>query len=155
MNTSSTDRIERKIVLKATRARVWRALTNIDEFNGWFGVRLSGKQFAAGERFTGNVTYPGYEHLTMEVTIQQCEPEKVLSWRWHPHAVDPKVDYSKEPMTLVEFVLEKTGTGTLLKVTESGFDAIPAHRRDEAFRMNSGGWDAQMKNIQAYVNPTA
>ena len=75
MNTS-TDRIERKIVLKATRARVWRALTNIDEFNSWFGVRLSGKQFAAGERFTGNVTYPGYEHLTMEVTIQQCEPEK-------------------------------------------------------------------------------
>jgi uncharacterized protein YndB with AHSA1/START domain len=150
MNTS-TDRIERKIVLKATRARVWRALTNIDEFNGWFGVRLSGKQFAAGERFTGNVTYPGYEHLTMEVTIQQCEPDRVLSWRWHPHAVDPQIDYSTEPTTLVEFRLDDAVGGTLLTLVESGFDQIPPGRRMSAFRGNSGGWEIQMQNIEKHV----
>jgi uncharacterized protein YndB with AHSA1/START domain len=150
MNTS-TDRIERKIVLKATRPRVWRALTNIDEFNNWFGVRLKGKRFAAGERFIGNVTYPGYEHLTMEVTIQQCEPDKVLSWRWHPHAVDPQMDYSSEPTTLVEFRLEDAVGGTLLTLVESGFDRIPPERRLSAFRGNSGGWEIQMQNIEKHV----
>jgi len=150
MNTS-TDRIERKIVLKATRARVWRALTNIDEFNSWFGVRLKGKQFTAGERFTGNVTYPGYEHLSMEVTIEQCEPEKQLSWRWHPHAVDAQRDYSAEPTSLVEFRLEDAAGGTLLTVVESGFDQIPPDRRLQAFRGNTEGWEIQMQNIAKHV----
>ena len=149
--STSTDRIERKIVLKATRARIWRALTNIDEFNSWFGVRLKGRQFAAGERFTGNVTYPGYEHLSMDVTIEKCEPEKQLSWRWHPHAVDAQRDYSGEPTSLVEFRLEDAVGGTLLTVVESGFDQIPPARRDEAFRMNSGGWTIQMANIEKHV----
>ena len=150
MNTS-TDRIERKIVLKAPRARVWRALTHVEEFNSWFGVRLRGKQFAAGERFTGNITYPGYEHLTMEVTIQQCEPEKLLSWRWHPHAVEAQKDYSGEPTTLVEFRLEDAVGGTSLTVVESGFDQVPVERRLTAFRANSGGWEIQMQNIQKHV----
>jgi len=150
MNTS-TDRIERKIVLEATRARVWRALTHVEEFNSWFGVRLRGKQFAAGERFTGNVTYPGYEHLIMDVTIQQCEPEKLLSWRWHPHAVDAQKDYSEEPTTLVEFRLEDAVGGTSLTVVESGFDRVPVERRLTAFRANTGGWEIQMQNIEKHV----
>ncbi|MBS0420641.1 MAG: SRPBCC family protein [Proteobacteria bacterium] len=149
--TTSTDRIERKIVIKATRARVWRALTHIEEFNSWFGVRLKGREFAAGELFSGNVTYPGYEHITMEVTIQRCEPEKMLSWRWHPHAVDPHKDYSSEPTSLVEFRLEDAADGTLLTVVESGFDQIPPERRLTAFRGNSEGWDIQVQNINKYV----
>jgi uncharacterized protein YndB with AHSA1/START domain len=150
--TTSTDRIERKIVIKATRARVWRALTHVDEFNSWFGVRLKGREFAAGELFTGKVTYPGYEHLTMELTIQQCEPEKVLSWRWHPNAVDPHKDYSSEPTSLVEFRLEDVVGGTLLTLVESGFDQIPPERRLTAFRGNSEGWDIQIQNINKYVS---
>jgi uncharacterized protein YndB with AHSA1/START domain len=150
MNTS-TDRIERKIVLKATRARIWRALTHIEEFNSWFGVRLSGAQFVAGERFTGQIAHPGYEHIVMQLTIEKSEPETLLSWRWHPYAVDPKVDYSSEPASLVEFRLEDVVGGTLLTVVESGFDQIPLARRLQAFRMNSEGWDAQLKNIENHV----
>jgi uncharacterized protein YndB with AHSA1/START domain len=149
--TLSTDRIERKIVLKATRARVWRALTQLDEFNGWFGVSLQGRQFVAGTRFTGNVTHPGYEHLVMEVTIEQCEPEKLLSWRWHPHAIDVHRDYSAEPTSLVEFRLEDAVGGTLLTVIESGFDQIPPERRLQAFRGNSEGWEIQMQNFEKHV----
>jgi len=150
--TTSTDRIERKLVIKATRARVWRALTQVDEFNSWFGVRLKGKEFTAGEIFTGNVTHPGYDHLTMEVTIQRCEPEKLLSWRWHPNAVDPHKDYSSEPTSLVEFRLEDAVGGTLLTLVESGFDQIPPERRLSAFRGNSEGWDIQIQNINKYVS---
>jgi|SRR5882757_4572454 len=149
--TTSTDRIERKLVIKATRARVWRALTHIDEFNSWFGVRLQGGEFAAGGRFTGKVTHPGYEHLTMEVTIQNCEPEKLLSWRWHPNAVDPQKDYSSEPTSLVEFRLEDAVGGTLLTLVESGFDQIPPERRLTAFRGNSEGWAIQLQNIEKHV----
>jgi uncharacterized protein YndB with AHSA1/START domain len=150
MNQSSTDRIEKRIELKATPARVWRALTDHREFGAWFGVKLE-TPFVPGKSTRGNITYPGYEHLVMEVVVQKMEPERLFSFHWHPYAVDPKVDYSKEPPTLVEFRLEKTAAGTLLTVTESGFDAIPAARRDEAFRMNSGGWTQQMKNIEAHV----
>ena len=148
---TSTDRIERKIVLKATRARVWRALTNIEEFNSWFGVRLQGEQFAVGERFTGNITHPGYEHLSMDVTIEKCEWEQQLSWRWHPHAVDAQRDYSAEPTSLVEFRLEDAVGGTLLTVVESGFDQIPPDRRLQAFRGNSEGWEIQLQNIAKHV----
>jgi uncharacterized protein YndB with AHSA1/START domain len=153
MNTTSTDRIEKSVELKATPARVWRALTDHKEFGTWFRVNLEGP-FVPGKTTRGRITYPGYEHVVMEVVVQKMEAERLFSFHWHPYAVDPKVDYSKEPPTLVEFKLEKSSTGTLLVVTESGFDRIPAGRRDEAFRMNSGGWTAQMENIEAYVSQT-
>jgi uncharacterized protein YndB with AHSA1/START domain len=147
----STDRIERTILLKAPRSRVWQALSNAEEFGNWFGVALKGKVFAAGQRVQGQITYPGYEHIVFEVLIERLEPERLLSWRWHPYAVDPSVDYSKEPTTLVVFELKETEGGTLLSVVESGFDNVPVSRRLEAFRMNSGGWDEQVKNIQRHV----
>ncbi len=148
---SATDRIERKIMLKATRARVWRALSNAEEFGNWFGVALKGKGFAAGERVQGNITYPGYEHVVFDIVIERLEPEKLLSWRWHPAAIDNSVDYSQEPTTLVVFELKDAAGGTLLSVVESGFDKVPAARRADAFRLNSGGWDGQMENIAKHV----
>ena len=147
----SADRIERTILLKAPRSRVWRALSNAEEFGNWFGVALKGKVFAAGQRVQGQITYPGYEHIVFEVLIERLEPERLLSWRWHPYAVDPAVDYSKEPTTLVVFELKEIEGGTLLSVVESGFDNVPLSRRLEAFRMNSGGWDEQVKNIERHV----
>lgn len=150
MNTS-TDRIERHIHIKAPRTKVWQALADAESFGEWFGVALKGQRFVAGEPCAGTITYPGYEHLTWSVVVERVEPERLLSFRWHPYAVDPKVDYSNEATTLVTFELEETAEGTLLRLVESGFDAIPAHRRAEAFRMNSGGWDEQMKNIDSYV----
>lgn len=144
------DRIEKRIELKAPVSRVWRALTDHREFGDWFRVKIDAP-FAAGQVSHGHITYPGYEHLKWEAVIQQMEPERLFSFTWHPYAVDPKVDYSKEPSTLVEFRLEKTSSGTLLLLTESGFDKIPAGRRLEAFRMNEGGWAEQMKNIENYV----
>jgi uncharacterized protein YndB with AHSA1/START domain len=149
--TQTTDRIERRILLKAPRARVWRALANAEEFGRWFGVRLEGQTFAPGQRARGQSTYPGYEHIVVEVWIERVEPEKLLSWRWHPAAIEPDVDYSAEPTTLVVFELEDAEGGTLLSVVESGFDNIPPHRRLNAFRMNSGGWEEQMKNIEQHV----
>ena len=148
---SYTDRIERKIVLKAQRSRVWRALSNAEEFGAWFGVAFKGVTFAAGSKVQGQVTYPGYEHLVFEIWIERMEPERLLSWRWHPYAVDTAVDYSQEPTTQVVFELQDLAEGTLLRVVESGFDKIPASRRELAFRMNSGGWDEQMKNIEKHV----
>src|SRR5437762_12785841 len=105
MTTTSTDRIERSILLKAPRSRVWSALSNAQEFGNWFGVVLQGKTFTAGQRVQGQVTHPGYEHLTWDVLIERVEPERVLAWRWHPGAVDASVDYSAEPSTLVVFEL--------------------------------------------------
>jgi uncharacterized protein YndB with AHSA1/START domain len=147
----STDRIEREILLKAPRSRVWRALSNAEEFGNWFGVALKGKSFVAGKRVQGKITYPGYEHLDFEVVIEQMETKRLFSFRWHPYAVDPSIDYSKEPTTLVVFELKEVEGGTLLSVVESGFDRVPPSRRLEAFRMNSGGWDEQMKNIERHV----
>ena len=147
----STDRIERRILLEAPPSRVWRALSNAEEFGRWFGVALEGKTFTAGERVQGKITHPGYEHLVFEVVVVQVQPDRLLSFRWHPYAIDPSTDYSKEPTTLVEFDLKAVEGGTLLTVVESGFDKIPPSRRLEAFRMNSGGWDAQMKNIEKHV----
>jgi uncharacterized protein YndB with AHSA1/START domain len=149
-----TDRIEKRIELKAPVSRVWRALTDHREFGEWFRVKLE-DPFVTGQVSRGHLTYPGYEHLTMEVTVQKMEPERLFSFRWHPYAVDPKIDYSTEPMTLVEFKLEPKDGGTVLLVTESGFDAIPKDRRFEAFRMNEGGWTEQMKNIQRHVQHSA
>jgi uncharacterized protein YndB with AHSA1/START domain len=145
-----SDRIEKTIELKAPISRVWRALTDHQEFGTWFRVRLEGP-FVPGRVAAGQITYPGYEHIRFEAVVQKMEPERLFSFTWHPYAVDPKVDYSGEPPTLVEFTLEKTATGTLLRVVESGFDRIPAKRRNEAFRMNEGGWSAQIKNIARHV----
>ena len=151
MNKTSMDRIEKRIEVKASQSRVWRALTDHKEFGEWFRVKLE-SPFVPGKSTKGNITYPGYEHLVMDVAVQKMEPEHLFSFHWHPYAVDPKVDYSKEPPTLVEFKLEKAGNYTVLTVTESGFDKIPAARRAEAFRMNDGGWTEQMKNIERYVS---
>ena len=150
MNTS-TDRIERQIHIKAPRSKVWRALADAESFGDWFGVALKGKRFVAGEPCEGNITYPGYENLVWNVMVERIEPERLLSFRWHPYAVDSKTDYLAETPTLVEFRLEKTATGTLLSLTESGFEKIPGHRLADALRMNEGGWTEQMKNIQSYV----
>ena len=151
--TTGTDRIEKTVILKAPRARVWRAIADAKQFGEWFRVRLDG-EFAAGATIRGNITYPGYEHLTMEVVVERIEPERFFSYRWHPHAIDPKVDYSTEPMTLVEFTLEDAAGGTRLTIVESGFDRIPLSRRALAFRMNSDGWSEQLQNIERYVSRT-
>jgi uncharacterized protein YndB with AHSA1/START domain len=145
-----TDRVEKWIELKAPVARVWKALTDYKEFGEWFRVKLDGP-FVAGQESTGHITYPGYEHLKWTAKVQKMEPEKLFSFTWHPYAVDPKKDYSKETPTQVEFRLEKTATGTLLQVTESGFDKVPNERREEALRKNDGGWTQQMKNIEDHV----
>ncbi len=150
MAKSSTDRIEKRVELKASVARVWRALTDYQQFGQWFGVNLQ-QPFRTGEPTRGNITHPGYEHLVMEVVVEKMESERLFSFRWHPTAVDPDRDYTKDPATLVEFKLTAVGDGTLLVVTESGFDALPAALRDEAFRRNEGGWTEQMKNIETYV----
>ena len=150
MSTMVTDRIEKQVRLQASRARVWRALTDTQEFGNWFGARLTGT-FAPGARLSGHVTYPGYEHLTMELTIERMEPERLLAWRWHPNAIDTSHDYSSEPPTLVVFELTDVDGGTLLTVTESGFDAIPPERRAEAYRGNEGGWAEQMRNIERHL----
>jgi len=150
METTSTDRIERQIQLRAPRSRVWRALTDPKEFGAWFGVRVDGA-FAPGARVRGNITHKGYEHVVWDITIDRMEPERLFSWRWHPYAVDPKVDYSAETPTLVVFELEDAPGGTLLEVVESGFEQVPLARRAEAYRMNGGGWTQQMKAIEAHV----
>jgi uncharacterized protein YndB with AHSA1/START domain len=147
---STTDRIEKKILLRAPRSRVWRALTDAGEFGTWFRVKLEGA-FAVGRRVRGRITYPGYEHITMEVQVERMDDQRLFSFRWHPYAVDPKVDYSAEPATLVEFRLEEVAEGTMLTVVESGFDRLPPGRRSEAFRMNAEGWTIQLGNIGNHV----
>src|SRR5215471_2618139 len=144
------NRIKKQIEIKAPVSRVWRALTDYRQFGEWFRVNLE-EPFASGKTARGRLTYPGYEHLNFEMVIQKMEPEQFFSYTWHSNAVDPKVDYSTEQPTLVEFTLEETAAGTLLTVTESGFDKIPANRRAEAFRRNEGGWAIQMENIRKYV----
>jgi uncharacterized protein YndB with AHSA1/START domain len=145
------NRIEKQILLKAPRSRVWRALANPAEFGAWFGVKMTGPTMAAGHRLSGNITYQGYEHLVMEIWIERVEPERYLSWRWHPAAIEAGVDYSAEPTSLVEFELEEVEGGTLFKVVESGFDRLPPARRAKVFGMNTRGWEEQMVNIEKYV----
>lgn len=149
---AATDRIERSVVIGAPRERVWRALTNVEEFGAWFGVDLKGQAFAAGQRARGRITHPSYEHVWFDIVVEQVRPPELLSWRWHPYAVDPAVDYAAEEPTLVTFTLEDApARGTRLTVVESGFDKVPPRRRLEAFRMNSGGWDVQVGNIARHV----
>lgn len=144
------NRIEKHIDLKASPARVWKALTDHKEFGQWFGVKLEGP-FVVGETVRGKLTYPGFEHLQWAVDVKQMEPERLFSFTWHPYPVDVTIDYSKETPTLVEFTLEAAGSGTHLVVTESGFEKIPANRRLEAFRMNQEGWVEQLENIAKHV----
>ena len=147
----STDRIERKVVLRASRSRVWRAIATVEEFGAWFRVNLEGV-FAEGATVRGRITHPGYEHVILEMQVERIEPERYFSYRWHPYAIDPAVDYSAEPTTLVEFTLQDTEGGTALTIVESGFDRIPLARRAEAFRMNDQGWAGEIKNIERYVS---
>lgn len=146
-----TDRIEKQITLRAPRSRVWRAVCDKTEFGAWFGVAFPAGTFRAGEKVSGRITYPGYEHLVMDIEVVEVTPEQRLSYRWHPYAIDPNADYSSEPTTLVTFTLEDAGKGTRLTIVESGFDKVPLHRRAEAMRMNDSGWSEQMKNIERHV----
>jgi uncharacterized protein YndB with AHSA1/START domain len=146
----SSDRIEKRTLVRAPRARVWRALTRASEFGAWFRAEFTG-EFVEGKHVSGRITYPGYEHLRIELFIERMQPEALFSFRWHPHAVDPHKDYGEEPTTLVEFRLEDAPEGTALTLVESGFDRLPAERRELAFRMNGEGWTAQLDNVKGHV----
>ena len=150
MATATTDRIVKEILLHAPRTRVWRALTDSKEYGTWFRAIFDGP-FRPGAKVHARVTYPGYEHVEFDLFVEKMEPERLFSFRWHPNAVDPNMDYADEPTTLVEFTLKETKGGTLLRLVESGFDAIPLARRAEAFKSNEGGWAIQMKAIESYV----
>ena len=145
-----TDRIEKTVELNAPIERMWRALTDPAEFGEWFKVKLDGP-FTPGQPTRGHITHPGYEHVAWESRTVKMEKPRLFSFTWHPYAIDPGVDYSDEPPTLVEFRLEPTPNGTRLTVVESGFDALPSHRRADALRMNDSGWAEQTRNIKAYV----
>jgi uncharacterized protein YndB with AHSA1/START domain len=147
-SSTSTDRIVKTTLLKAPRSKVWRALTDPAAFSSWFGCELR-EPFVPGARVRGPVTHPGYEHLMMDITIGDVQPERLFSWRWHPGG-DSHIDPS-EPMTTVVFELEEVPEGTRLTVTESGFDRIPPSRRGKAYRENNEGWDGQIENLRKHV----
>jgi len=151
MNTTTSDRIHKDVILKAPRSRVWRAIADPVEFGAWFKVDMTGVKFEAGKPVHAKMTYPGHEGAPFEIVVERIEPERLFSFRWHPYGIDPNYDYSSEPMTLVEFRLEDVEGGTRLTVTESGFDGVPLARRAESFRMNSEGWAEQLRNIESYV----
>jgi uncharacterized protein YndB with AHSA1/START domain len=148
---TSTDRIEKTIVLRAPTTRVWRALADAEEFGTWFRVKFD-EPFAEGKTVRGRITYPGYEGIGLEILIERMDHERLFAFRWHPYAVNPDIDYSTEPTTLVEFRLAAEVGGTRLTIVESGFDRIPSARRAEAFRMNEGGWAEQILNIERHVS---
>lgn len=149
-----SDKIEKRVELKSPVSRVWRAISDYREFGQWFKVNLDAP-FVPGQVSRGQITYPGYEHITWEARIEKMEPECLFSFYW-PHVQsfeksDKPADYFNAPRTLVEFRIEPIQGGTLLVLTESGFDSIPADWRPEAFRRNDGGWTEQMKNIESHV----
>ena len=146
--------IEKVMEISAPVSKVWLALTDYEQFGLWFKVKLD-QPFSAGKPSTGHMTYPGYEHIRWTAQVHTIEPETYFSYTWHPYAVDPKVDYSGELPTLVEFQLEATPTGALLIVTESGFENLPPSRYSDALRMNTRGWEQQLKHLEAYVHKTA
>lgn len=152
-SAAATDRIERQILIEAPRARVWRAISNADEFGAWFGADLKGQRIEARRPLRGPITIKGYEHIMFDAIVETVEPEERLAFRWHPYAIDPKVDYSDEPRTLVTFKLDEQvgGKATLLRVVESGFDQLPPQRRVEAFPMNDRGWAAQLQNVKTHA----
>lgn len=156
-----TDRIEKKVLLRAPRDRVWRAISDATQFGAWFGVEFE-SGFVAGTRVTGKIAptkvdpevaqaQEPYSGMSFEFHIDRVEPMRLFSFRWHPYAIDPNVDYSNEPMTLVAFTLEDAGGDTMLTITESGFDGIPLARRAEAFEANDEGWTAQAQLIEKYL----
>ncbi len=150
-SAGSTNRIERSILIAAPRSRVWRALTEAEEFGRWFGAKLAGQSFRPGARVRGQITICGYEHVWFDVVVQALEPETLFSFHWHPYAVEKDVDYSQETPTLVTFRLEvESERATRVTVVESGFDSVPPHRRFEAFRMNSAGWEGQLRNVRTH-----
>jgi uncharacterized protein YndB with AHSA1/START domain len=146
--------IVKRIDIAAPVARVWRALTDYQQFSQWFLVNIEGP-FIPGEKVGGQLTFPGKEHVRMEVVVQALQPTTYFAYTWHPYAIDPNIDYSGETPTLVEFHLEATPTGTLLVVTESGFENLPPSRYADAMRMNTRGWEQQLLKIEAYVLKTA
>jgi uncharacterized protein YndB with AHSA1/START domain len=159
--TDTTDRIEKQILLRAPRERVWRAISDAQQFGSWFGVRFDAA-FVAGARLTGQITpttvdaeiakaQEPYAGMAFDFLVERIEPMHLFSFRWHPYAVERGVDYSQEPTTLVQFVLEEAAGGTLLTITESGFDRIPLTRRAEAFKSNDQGWAAQTMLIEKYL----
>src|SRR5712675_591081 len=156
-----TDRIEKTILLRAPRKRVWRALSDSTEFGTWFGVKFDGP-FAPGASMRGAIVptqvnaevakaQKPYEGLPFEITIEKMEPERLFSFRWHPFAIERGVDYSAEPTTLIVFTLEEVADGVMLTVTESGFDQIPLARRAQAFTANEQGWGMVVKLIEEYL----
>lgn len=157
----STDRIEKKILLRAPRKRIWRALSDSTEFGSWFGMKFDGP-FTPGATVRGVIVpttvnaevakaQKKYEGLPVEITIEQMEPERLFSFRWHPNAIEPGVDYSAEPTTLIVFALEEVANGVMLTVTESGFDRIPLARRAKAFTANEQGWGMVVKLLEEYL----
>lgn len=159
--TGSTDRIEKRVLLRAPQERVWRAISNASEFGTWFGVELDG-QFAANARMTGRIKptqvdpdvaamQEKHTGLRMEFYVERFQPMSLFSFRWHPFAIDPAVDYSNEPMTLVTFRLEPAGEDTMLTIVESGFDSIPIARRADAFEANDEGWSLMVQLIEKYL----
>jgi uncharacterized protein YndB with AHSA1/START domain len=148
---TETNRIEKEVVLRASKSRVWRALSDSGEFGTWFGVNLE-EPFEVGRTVHGRVTHKGYEHMVFEMTIEVMDPEDVFAYRWHPHPADAAIDYSKEPTTLVEFRLEETPDGTHLTVVESGFDLLSPERRALALVSNDKGWASQMERIRKHVD---
>ena len=159
--STNTDRIEKKVLLRAPRERVWRAISDSRQFGSWFGVEFDGP-FVAGTPIVGRFVpttvdaevaerQKQYTGFRFEFAVDRIEPMRLFSFRWHPYAVERDVDYSKEPTTLVAFELEEASGGTLLTVTESGFDRIPLERRAKAFAANEGGWTAQVKMIEKYL----
>lgn len=161
----NSGRIEKTILLRAPRERVWRALSDSKEFGAWFGVKLDAP-FSPGAlvrgTIVGTVADPAIaaaqkqlEGVPFEITVDRIEPQTLISFRWHPNAVDPNVDYSLEPMTLIEFALRDAANGTILTVTESGFDRIPLARRAKAFTANERGWSAVLQLVEKYLAQTA
>jgi uncharacterized protein YndB with AHSA1/START domain len=148
------ERIEKEALLHAPRARVWRALTDVREFNRWFGVELSGS-FAPGARLRGPVKQPGYEDLMLEIEVDRVEPERLVEWRWHPSALEPGRNYSTEEPTRVVFELEDAAGGTLLTVSESGFDRLPEDRQVAAYNDNEQGWTMQLDSIRRHLSKAA
>jgi uncharacterized protein YndB with AHSA1/START domain len=143
------DSIEREIEIKAPVAKVWKALTDAQLFGRWFNAQLA-SAFITGKTTKARNTTKGFE-MDMEFHVKAITPESYFSYAWTPFPLDRTIDYSKEEPTLVEFWLEPTSTGTLLKVKESGFTKIIASRRAKAFEMHSGGWEAQLKNIEKFL----
>ena len=145
-----SDSIEKTVELNAPVSRVWRALTDHAEFGRWFGVKVEGP-FVAGQVARGRKTNPCSANAEWKAVIKAMEPERLFSFTWQPYAVDPDYDYSGEAPTLVTFKLTPIPGGTLLRVVESGFDRIPAHRRAESFQRNENGWSIQMQNIAEFL----